>query len=125
MTRVQVICGFLAMAIVIVIGAWALAMRYLKKVELTKRQRMTAGMLLAVALALFFVAMPANIWVRLLGIVLAVVMFFASLYQRDPKLGERSAVGGARKEGHEARRRAAEQYMPYYKRLQQKRKRSK
>lgn len=125
MTRVQVVCGTVAMAIVVVVGAWALAMRYVKKVELTRRQRMTAGMILAVALALFFFAMPVNIWVRLLGIALAVVMFFASLYQRDPQLGEQRAGGATRGEDRKARRSAAQQYMPYYKRLQQKRKRSK
>lgn len=125
MTRVQVISGIAATVIVVVIGAWALAMRYLKKAELTKRQRMAAGMLLAVALALFFAAMPVNVWIRLLGIVLAVVMFFASLYQWDPKLGERPAGGKAKGDEQKARRRAADEYMPYYKRLQQKRKRSK
>lgn len=124
MTRLELVSGIIAFVIMAAIGVWILVMRRSKKQEMTKQQRMLAGMGLSVAMALFFLAMPAVIWVKAIGMVLAAVMFFTSLYQWNPKRPEREKNRG-KSDKPQAHRSASADYMPYYKRKQQKQKRSK
>ncbi|MGE5560267.1 MAG: hypothetical protein ACM3XN_04320 [Chloroflexota bacterium] len=122
MTRFEIVTGIAGFAIMAGIGIWVAVMRNVRKRELTTQQRKLSGMGLAVALALFFIAMPAVLWVKIIGYVLAAAMFVSSLYQWNPKLPERRR---AVKDEPAKRRSAADAYMPYYKRKQQKQKRSK
>lgn len=120
MTRLEIALGIIAFVIVAGIGIWILVLRQFRKQELTESQRVFAGMTLAGALALFFLAMPAPIWVKVIGVAFALFMFFSARHQGEPKRGE-----GKQKAAPDTRRSAAEEYMPYYKRRQQKQKRSK